>query len=464
MSKRTRFTEMAYTDPRQMTYGIAPKPFVTPNSGIVIGAGDVIPELNFTLPPMKVNDSTIGKAHGIYKDMINGALKRAAELGQAEVVVEFETVPDYTVFPKYGIEGTKILLDCEREAEEKYGIKAALRFTPNDTREMIRPKPITKSGKYHDSMFEFYSEVAKMGADFISVESTGGKEVNDEGLTMADIKRVVFALGCCSCEDMEYLWGKIADICQGTKMAVGGDSSCGFGNTAMVLAEQGLVPRTFAAVARVATVPRALIAYEMGAVAPSKDCEYAGPYLKAITGYTIACEGRMACGAHLSHVGNIAAAYCDLWSNESVQQVRLLSDMAPTVGMEQLIYDCRMFNTASRMGHRETMQKILIESDAPTEVQGYIMRPEVIMEISKEIIKHSDDLVRTKVAAQKTVEQIKKGVKYGLVTVTPKDLKWLDMMEEALDEIPEDKQKFYHEMKEDLEDTPFIPEQYGLKD
>lgn len=281
MSKRTRYTSMAITNPDELTYGIAPKPFTTPN-GIVIGGGEVYPELNFTLPPMKVNDDTIGKANKIYKDMIDGALKRAADLKQDKVVVEFETVPDFTLNPRYGLETTKLLLDAEREAEAKYGIKCALRFTPNDTREMSRP-PRMRDGKYYDDMMYFFEEAAKLGPDWISIESTGGKELNDEGLVNADIRRVIFALGVCSCTDMEFLWGKISDICDGTKMAMGGDSSCGFANTAMVLAEKGFIPRTFAAVVRAATVPRALVAYEMGAVAPSKDCEYVGPYIKAIT-------------------------------------------------------------------------------------------------------------------------------------------------------------------------------------
>ena len=461
MSRRKHFTSMAITNPDELTYGIAPKPFVTQN-GIVIGGGDVYPELNFTLPPMKVNDETIGKANKIYKDMIDGVLKRAADLGQDKVVVEFETVPDFTLNPRYGLETTKLLLDAEREAEARYGIKCALRFTPNDTREMSRP-PKMREGKYYDDMMYFFEEAAKLGPDWISIESTGGKELNDEGLVNADIRRVIFALGACSCTDMEFLWGKVSDICEGTKMAVGGDSSCGFANTAMVLAEKGFIPRTFAAVVRVATVPRALVAYEMGAVAPSKDCEYVGPYIKAITGAPISMEGRMASGAHLSPIGNIAIANADLWSNESIQQVRLLSDMAPIVGMEQLIFDCRMLNTASRMGQRGTMRDIMIESDAPLDVQGYVLKPEVVLQLSEEIIKYEDDFMRTKAAAAKTVELLQDAIDNGKVACADRDAAWLDMMADAIDEIPDDKMEFYKEMKDEIEDGAFLPGGYGLE-
>jgi methanol--5-hydroxybenzimidazolylcobamide Co-methyltransferase len=87
----------------------------------------------------------------------------------------------------------------------------------------------------------------------------------------------------------------------------------------MVLAEQKLIPRVFAAVVRVAAVPRSLVAFEMGAIGPSKDCAYEGPYLKAIAGVPISMEGCTAACARLSPVGNIARAVCDCWSNESVQ-------------------------------------------------------------------------------------------------------------------------------------------------
>ena len=45
---------------------------------------------------------------------------------------------------------------------------------------------------------------------------------------------------------------------------------------------------------------------------------------KAIAGVPISMEGRSATCAHLSPIGNIAAAAADLWSNESVQDTPLL--------------------------------------------------------------------------------------------------------------------------------------------
>ena len=76
------------------------------------------------------------------------------------------------------------------------------------------------------------------------------------------------------------------------------------------------------------------MAFSCGAIGPSKDCAYEGPVLKAITGVPIAMEGKSATCAHFSPVGNVAGALCDLWSNESVKNVRLLSGSAPEAFLE----------------------------------------------------------------------------------------------------------------------------------
>ncbi len=88
----------------------------------------------------------------------------------------------------------------------------------------------------------------------------------------------------------------------------------------------------------------------MPGVLPSKDCAYEGPVIKAITGCAISMEGKSASCAHFSPIGNIASAMCDLWSNESVQNVRLLSGSAPEAFTELLVYDCRLMNAATAKG------------------------------------------------------------------------------------------------------------------
>jgi len=121
----------------------------------------------------------------------------------------------------------------------------------------------------------------------------------------------------------------------------------------MALADTRHIPKVWAAVGAGhdrAPQPGGLRA--RGAWARAKDCAYENVYLKAITGHPMAMEGAEAACAHLSPLGNIAKATADLWSNESVQNIKLLGGMAPTVSMEQLAYATRLLNQAARRrGH-----------------------------------------------------------------------------------------------------------------
>lgn len=456
-----KFDKLAINNLDDFIYGSCPNP-VTTKSGMVIGGGTIYPEINFTLPGMDVNDATIDKALGIYSNIIDGVLKRAAELYAPGVLVEFETVPDFTEHPKYGIDANRILINGIKEAADKYGLKASLRTTPNDLREMSRP-PVMRGGKYWDTMLELYEQCAKDGSDFLSIESTGGKEINDEALVKADIRKAIFAMGVLGCRDMEYLWGNLVKLSDENGCFAAGDSACGFANTAMVLAEKGFIPHVFAAVMRVVAVPRALVAFEQGAVGPSKDCAYEGPYLKAITGSPIAMEGKSAAGAHLSPIGNIAAAVADTWSNESIQQVKLLSEMAPVVGMEQLVYDCRLMNVAKEKGQGLIMRDLLTESDAPLDVQAWVLRPDVVLKIAGELVKEQDNFLKTKLAAKLTINELRDAIKAEKVKADRRDMKWLDKMEKAVDTIPDDPEQFYAEIKPELDMDKWHPEGYGLK-
>ena len=68
-------------------------------------------------------------------------------------------------------------------------------------------------------------------------------------------------------------------------------------------------------------------------------------------------EGKSSACAHFSPVGNVSAACADLWSNESVQNIKLLSGYAPVVYLEHLVYDTRLMNEAIRDG-RSTVNKL----------------------------------------------------------------------------------------------------------
>ena len=457
-----KFNSLAIQESNSFIYGSCPKPVVLKN-GMTIGGGIVYPELNFTLPAMIVDMDSMPEVRNQYTQMITDASKRAIELSTPGFVVEFELLPDLTLTPEWGAEITKILKDTLSDAEAKFGIKTALRVTPNDIREFARP-PIQRKGQFVDKMYRSFQLCAEAGADFFSIESTGGKEIHDDAILNGDLDLSVFSLAILGSRDMTYLWRNIVDISHQYGVIPAGDSACGFANTAMVLAEQHFIPRVWAAVIRVMTVPRSLIAFEQGAVGPNKDCAYEGPYIKAITGYPISLEGSEAAVAHLSPIGNISKAVADLWSNESVNNIKLLGGMAPTVSLEQLVYATRLMNAASSHGTEAALnlRDWFVESDAALDPQAYVLKPEIVLDIAKEIISEPTAYLRTRKAAQISLAVLRDALLAGNLNFSKQETRWMDNLSKKADQLPEDEEEFIQSILPSLDLSKVRLSEYEL--
>jgi methanol--5-hydroxybenzimidazolylcobamide Co-methyltransferase len=457
-----KYTSLAIPRLDDLIYGVAPHP-VTTRHGMVIGGGTVYPELNFTLPDIKVDAVNMPEIRRHYQQIVNESLLRAAELDAPGVMLEFETLPPMTEFPDFGMDIINILLEGIETAHDKYGLKATLRATPNDNREFVRP-PLMRSGRYWEAMLELFERSAEAGAEFLSIESVGGKEIHDDALVMGDLRAVMFSLCIMGVRDMRFLWDHIVGIADRHNVHAAGDTACGFGNTAMVLAERRMISRNFAAVVRAISAVRSLVAYECGAVGPGKDCGYENPILKAITGCPMSMEGKSSACAHLSPMGNLAAATADLWSNESVQNIKLLGGMAPTCYMEQLTYDCRLFNQASTGGSdaKLQMRQWLVDSDAGLDPQALIISPESSLAIAESIVA-SDCHYTAGISAARTAINLLRGAKDdGNLKMDKKEYGWLDRMEEELDDLPDSEDAFIEEMMEELDTDKFVPSEYDL--
>jgi methanol--5-hydroxybenzimidazolylcobamide Co-methyltransferase len=345
----------------------------------------------------------------------------------------------------------------------RHRFRSALRLTPNDIREFQRP-PRLRGGEHLDHMIELFNKSAGAGADLIGIESTGGKEICDEALVLADLHQIVFALGVLGARDMAFLWTHIVKACRRGGIIPSGDTACGFANTAMVLAEKKMIPSVLAAVVRVASVPRTLVAYEVGATGPSKDCAYEGPYMKAIAGVPISMEGKSSACAHLSPVGNISQAVCDCWSNESVQNVQLLSCKAPTVSLEQLAYDCRLLNTAGNASDDDgiRLRNWLADSDSRLDPQAYVLRPDVVLRVSGEIMKEHSPYARTVAAVRAATDKISRAHRLGLVDVDAREMPWLDKLKAQADTLPATEEELITEMSSGGLADKYIPEEYGI--
>jgi Methanol-cobalamin methyltransferase B subunit len=212
-------------------------------------------------------------------------------------------------------------------------------------------------------------------------------------------------------------------------------------------------------------LPDLTLTPEWGAVGPSKDCAYEGPYIKAITGYPIALEGAEAACAHSSPVGNIAKATPDLWSNESIQNIKLLGGMAPTVSLEQLAYATRLMNTASAGGISAalTLRDWFVESDSHLDPQAYVLRPDVVVQLAGEIIQEETHYRRTRRAALSTLEALRKAYTDGSVQLPSNEVAWLSRLSRQADNLPEDESLFLQTVLPDVDKQKIRLDQYRLE-
>ncbi|MGP8247447.1 MAG: methyltransferase MtaB domain-containing protein [Bryobacteraceae bacterium] len=454
-----RYRALAIPDRQRLIYGWSPRP-VSCGFDLVIGGGLVFPEVNFTLPAIEIDAGTWSQVMAQYREMAAGILKRAVALQVPGIVLEFELLPAMTANPEWGAEITRLLHQRLAEAHEKRGLRCALRVTPTDLRDQTRP-PVLREGGPWENLKRSFQLAIEAGADIVSIESVGGKEVHDRGLMYADMRAIVFALGVLAPRDTAWLWGRISAMCaSGGHAIAGGDTACGFANTAMQLAHQKMLPEVLAAVVRAMSAVRSLAAFEHGAVGPSKDCAYEGPIIKAITGCPISMEGKSASCAHFSPVGNIAASVCDLWSNESVQNVRLLSGSAPEAYTELLAYDCRLMNVAASTGQALLLRDWLCASDENLSPQAAVLSTGATFRIAEAIVNADTDYQRTVAAGKAAVCELRERIGDGRLKLSVKEKRWLDRIENELGGLPRDEDELRSEMLEQCGNL-FAPASYG---
>ncbi len=358
-----------------------------------------------------------------------------------------------------GVKITEQTKSLMKKYFDEHNLKSALRVTICDIREEMRP-PLIRTGDGVKKVLDAFEMNAKLGADMLAIESIGGKEVHDPALMEANIPGILLALGILAPRDMHFLWRKIVSIASKTHVIASGDTACGFANTAMVLADKQYIPSVLAAVVRAMSAVRSLVAYEEGAKGPSKDCGYEGPVIKAITGTPISMEGKTAACAHFSHMGNIAAAVCDLWSNESVQNVKLLSGFAPEVFTEILAYDCRLMNLASKNGLANNYQKLLVDSDEFKSVHAFIISPESSFKIAQAIVDEKDDFNRTHRAGLVACQLMREAVEAKNLVLSDREMNWLDRIQDDL-ELYTDEQKVLEYGNNNFGEK-YLPDEYGI--
>jgi methanol--5-hydroxybenzimidazolylcobamide Co-methyltransferase len=455
---KLNFSAPAYNAPEEMIFGRAMHP-VRCGFDLVIGAGKTLPEINFTLPPMPVARGNLSEILKQYQEMVTGILSRLVILDVPGAVIEFEHTPQMTDDVEIGARITEQAKNLMLEYYNKHGLKSALRVTICDIRDKDRP-PRMRSGDPTRQVLEAFRMNAQKGADLLSIESTGGKEISDRALMEADVPGLLLALGILAPRDMHFIWKEICRIAKDENVIPAGDTACAFANTAMVLADRKYIPNVLAVVIRAMSSVRSLVAYEEGAIGPSKDCAYEGPVIKAITGYPISMEGKSSACAHFSHVGNIASAVCDLWSNESVQNVKLLSGYAPEAFTEILAYDCRLMNEALANGDEHILKKLMTDSDEFKSVHALIISPNSSYHIAKAILEEESDFQRTRRAGLVACELLREAVTGEKLRLPERENQYLDRIEADLNRYSDEDMVLSHALPS-YPDVALLSE-YGL--
>ncbi|MCS3924030.1 methanol--corrinoid protein co-methyltransferase MtaB [Methanosalsum natronophilum] len=458
-----RFTSMAYGSADEMIFGNAKKP-VKAGLGLEIGAGYTTPEVNYA--PRPEAGQSKDKLVREYEKITTDIMARMVQVGFPAVVLETEHVQEMTNNPKWGGEIAHAQKTIMEEYHEEYGIKCALRHTPGDIRE-DRDYLELRGGKY-STLMEAFDEVASNGADLLSIESMGGKEVFDHAILRNDMQGVLYGIGCLGAMDMEYIWQDIAKVAKKNNVVPAGDTDCAQANTAMFIAG-GLLDKnlahTLAIIARSIAASRSLVAYESGAKGPGKDCAYENTIVKSIAGVPISQEGKTSTDAHSDVLGNLVMQCCDLWSNESVEYHGEFGGTSVQCWAETLGYDCSLMNVALKSGNEKLLRDMFVASDRYRDPQGYVLAYDNAYRIGEAIAKDGDNLyLRAKNAALKCCEILDEGKK-GHLELTRFETNALSKAKADLEALPDDIDQFMSDSmtKYKNEVKVFRPESnYGL--
>ncbi len=176
-------------------------------------------------------------------------------------------------------------------------------------------------------------------------------------------------------------------------------------------------------------------------------------------------EGKSSACAHSSPLGNVSGACADLWSNESVQNIKLLAGMAPSVYMEHLEYDTRLMNAALRAGKEDALKlrSFMVYSDVRLDPQAFILAPENVIKVSQAIVDSDNHVQATRNACLVGLDLIDRAYRDGKVMISDMELPWLESLKSELKSIPDTEEQFIQEMLPYLDREKLDLTGYGIE-
>ena len=127
--------------------------------------------------------------------------------------------------------------------------------------------------------------------------------------------------------------------------------------------------------------------------------------------------------------------------------------MAPVVSFEQLCYDCRLMNEAAARGQETALllRDLHADSDSRFDPQAYVLRPDVALRISKDLVTVDGYYARTKKAAELALVEIAEGEKKGLLALSDREKTSLENLTEEISELPATEEELIDDVLEDCE-------------
>jgi methanol--5-hydroxybenzimidazolylcobamide Co-methyltransferase len=332
--------------------------------------------------------------------------------------------------------------------------------------EGMRPD-MDKKHSYPEKCLESIEVAAENGADLLSIESTGGKEVADYAVLRQDIRGWLFGIGYLGSIDMAWLWPQIVTIAKKNKVRAGGDTNCAGANTSMFMAGGYLdhdIPRTFSAITRAIAAARTLVAWECGATGPDKDCGYEGPIVKAIAGKPTSQEGKNSQCAHADLMGNLIAQVCDLWSNESVEYHPEFGGSSVQCWLGSIGYEAALMNMAKQLKQDRLLRDLYMATDRYRSPESFILAYDNAYKIGQAIVEYGNDVyLRAKAAGMTAARLIEDENKAGKLRLSKHEQDMLRKIITDLSALPDDESRFVDQCLKAYNIVPmFNPRNYDL--
>jgi methanol--5-hydroxybenzimidazolylcobamide Co-methyltransferase len=130
--------------------------------------------------------------------------------------------------------------------------------------------------------------------------------------------------------------------------------------------------------------------------------------------------------------------------------------------LEQLVYATRLMNVASGEGKAVQLRDWFVQSDADSDPQAYVLRPDVALKLAAEIIAEPTDYLRTRRAALSSLAALRDGVMSGQIALSKPESNWLYRLSRQAEHLPEDESDFIEQMAAEVDRGKVRLDQYGI--